>query len=274
MLKLTAWTVAIILVSASLGVLVDWRAPGIERYTRDWLMRARGPLPAPDDIAIVAIDDASIARFGRFPWPRSVMAKAIDALSAAQPKVIALDVLFTDPTIPEDDDELAVDQESWERSRCRPVDRAVHLAASAAQYRRGGGLSRTCECSNRVRRRGARDPGAQRRRCRPIVSGDATGGHSIADGTPERAVLDGRGEILLGRRVIPVEVLATPVAVGQTKGTVEVLRAGRMNIDYVGPSGSFSAKTYSIADVLDGKTPPSRFAGPLCLDRRDRRLAW
>src|SRR5436853_396729 len=27
-------------------MLVDWRAPGIERYTRDRLMQARGPLPA------------------------------------------------------------------------------------------------------------------------------------------------------------------------------------------------------------------------------------
>ena len=36
---------AIVAISASLGVIVDWRAPGIARYTRDWLMRARGPLP-------------------------------------------------------------------------------------------------------------------------------------------------------------------------------------------------------------------------------------
>ena len=77
--------VAIIALSAGLGMLVDWRAPGIERYARDWLMQARGPLPVPDDIAIVAIDEPSIARFGRFPWPRSLAARAIDAIAAAQP---------------------------------------------------------------------------------------------------------------------------------------------------------------------------------------------
>src|SRR6476661_5776049 len=49
------WIAAIIAVSALLGMLVDWRAPGIERYTRDWLMQVRGQLPPPDDIAIVAI---------------------------------------------------------------------------------------------------------------------------------------------------------------------------------------------------------------------------
>ena len=61
-----AAALAIIAISASLGMIVDWRAPGISRYMHDWLMRARGPLPVPDDIAIVAIDEPSIARFGRF----------------------------------------------------------------------------------------------------------------------------------------------------------------------------------------------------------------
>src|SRR5947209_19265818 len=90
--------VAYIALPAVIGILVDWRAPGLERYTRDWLMQARGPLPAPDDIAIVAIDEPSIARFGRFPWPRSLTAKAVDAIAAAEPKVIAVDILYTDPT--------------------------------------------------------------------------------------------------------------------------------------------------------------------------------
>src|SRR5450432_3327939 len=110
-----AQTLAIIAVSASLGIVVDWSASGVGRYTRDWLMRARGPLPAPEDIAIVAIDEASMARFGRFPWSRQVIARTIDSLAAAHPKVIALDVLFTDPTTQEDDDSLARSIRSEER---------------------------------------------------------------------------------------------------------------------------------------------------------------
>src|ERR1035438_10130499 len=92
--------VLIVVLSASLGVLVDWRAPGIARYAKDWLMRERGPLPVPTDIAIVAIDEKSIGVFGRFPWPRQVLAKAIDVLRGGDPKVIAVDVLFPDPTSP------------------------------------------------------------------------------------------------------------------------------------------------------------------------------
>src|SRR5437773_11883497 len=100
-------TLAILLVSAALGLLVDWRAPGLGRYARDLLMRARGPLPVPEDIAIVAIDEPSIARFGRFPWSRQVIARTIDSIAAAKPKAIGLDVLFSDPTTQEDDEMLA-----------------------------------------------------------------------------------------------------------------------------------------------------------------------
>ena len=101
------WMTAIVAVSASLGMIADWNAPGIGRYARDWMMRARGRLPVPEDIAIVAIDEASMARFGGFPWSRQVMARTIDVLGAFEPKVIALDVLYTDPTSQEDDDALA-----------------------------------------------------------------------------------------------------------------------------------------------------------------------
>src|ERR1700693_4019688 len=98
---------AIVVASALLGTLVSWRAPGIDQYMRDWMIRARGPLPAPDDIAIVAIDEPSIGQFGRFPWSRALSARAIDVIAAAQPKAIAVDVLYADPTSEADDNTLA-----------------------------------------------------------------------------------------------------------------------------------------------------------------------
>jgi CHASE2 domain-containing sensor protein len=98
---------AIVVVSALFGTFVWWRAPGIDQYMRDWMIQARGPLSPPDDIAIVAIDEPSIARFGRFPWPRALSARAIDVIVAAQPKAIGVDVLYVDPTSEADDDALA-----------------------------------------------------------------------------------------------------------------------------------------------------------------------
>src|SRR5271166_2827915 len=97
----------IVVLSASLGMLLDWRAPGIGRYAKDLSLQQRGPLAVPSDIAIVAIDEKSITAYGRFPWPRQVLAKAIEALKSSEPKVIAVDVIFADPTTPENDDALA-----------------------------------------------------------------------------------------------------------------------------------------------------------------------
>ncbi|HEY4372556.1 MAG TPA: serine/threonine-protein kinase [Burkholderiales bacterium] len=50
-----------------------------------------------DKIAIIAIDDQSIANIGRWPWSREVHAKMIDMLSAAHAKVIGNTVFFFEP---------------------------------------------------------------------------------------------------------------------------------------------------------------------------------
>jgi signal transduction histidine kinase/CHASE2 domain-containing sensor protein len=263
-----AWTIMIVLIAASAGILVDWRAPGIDRYSRDWLMRARGPLPAPDDIAIVAIDETSIARFGRFPWPRSVIARAIDALAAAQPKVIALDVLFTDPSTPEQDNALAaaivragnVVAAAQLTDPPMPGGPATWLlplpaiAKAAAAVGHVNVLTESEGVARQIQVRAADDAGRSFRAM-------ALETVRVADGTSDLAVVDGRGELRLGNRVIPVERWAPPVLTERTQGAAELLAAGRMSVDYIGPSGSFAPKTYRIADVLDGRVLAARFSG-------------
>ena len=44
--------------------------------------------PPSQDIAVIAIDDQSIANIGRWPWPRDIHAKMIDLLASAKPKAI------------------------------------------------------------------------------------------------------------------------------------------------------------------------------------------
>ena len=65
--------------------------------------------PAPSDVVIVAIDDASIAALGRWPWSRAVHAALLDRLRADGARAVALDILFTepDPNSPEGDVALA-----------------------------------------------------------------------------------------------------------------------------------------------------------------------
>lgn len=52
--------------------------------------------PAPTDIVIVAIDDASIESVGRWPWRRAVHAALLERLRAMGARIVALDVLMTE----------------------------------------------------------------------------------------------------------------------------------------------------------------------------------
>ena len=60
----------------------------------DLSLKIRGPLPIPKGIAIVAIDDASVAQIGRWPWPRTKIAALINRLFEAEAKLIAFDIIF------------------------------------------------------------------------------------------------------------------------------------------------------------------------------------
>ncbi len=68
----------------------------VDRIVYDRFLLWR-PLPTAPDIVIVQIDNRSVARIGRWPWPRSVHAALLDALARSQPAAIVYDVLFTEP---------------------------------------------------------------------------------------------------------------------------------------------------------------------------------
>lgn len=75
---------------------------GPELFWEDRLVSAK---PVSSDIIIVAIDDASIAKIGQWPWPRSVFADAFSRLEQYKPRAVALDVVFSEASrIGVDDD--------------------------------------------------------------------------------------------------------------------------------------------------------------------------
>lgn len=53
--------------------------------------------PAPDDIVIVAIDEESLARIGRWPWRRGIHATLIERLTAAGARAVGMDVILAEP---------------------------------------------------------------------------------------------------------------------------------------------------------------------------------
>ena len=70
--------------------------PAIERWAYDLGVQMTSKAPS-DRIAVIAIDEPSIANIGRWPWPREVQAKLIDQLAAAKAKVIGNTVFFFEP---------------------------------------------------------------------------------------------------------------------------------------------------------------------------------
>ncbi len=79
----------------------------MELYTIDWRFRVRGPETPDPRIAIVAIDDHSISALGRWPWPRSVIARAITKLGQLGVERIIFDIFFTETANAEHDKQLA-----------------------------------------------------------------------------------------------------------------------------------------------------------------------
>src|ERR1700741_4785911 len=84
--------VTLVLLIASGGDLVQ----SLERKAYDLGVRSASRTPS-DRIAVIAIDDQSIANIGRWPWPRDRLAKMTDLLAGANAKVIGNTVFFFEP---------------------------------------------------------------------------------------------------------------------------------------------------------------------------------
>ncbi|RMF98281.1 MAG: adenylate/guanylate cyclase domain-containing protein [Candidatus Schekmanbacteria bacterium] len=74
----------------------------LELMTLDFRFKIRGVEKLPEDVKIVAIDNDSIKKIGRWPWDRKIIAKLVDKLSAASASVITLDIIFSEPQISEE----------------------------------------------------------------------------------------------------------------------------------------------------------------------------
>jgi signal transduction histidine kinase/CHASE2 domain-containing sensor protein len=259
-----AWLIAIVFASASIGVGLSWRMPELDLAARDWLLRSRGKIVPPPEIAIIAIDEASIARLGRFPWPRALMARGLELISAARPKVIALDVLYSEPTMPADDQALATaiasagnvvvasqltravgDRGESRVVWLRPLPEIESAAAGV------GHVNVVLGHDGIVRAlllRQADDGGA-------ALWAMAAEAIHVADREKGGELRELPGAAQIGLRKVPVHSNDDEVVLGaQNDGAYfERLRPTRLHIDYVGPGGSFAGQTYSFSDLLEGK---------------------
>ena len=61
----------------------------------DYLLTS-GTRARPDDIVIIAIDEASLEKIGRWPWSREVHARMLDRLASARPKAMGIDLILSE----------------------------------------------------------------------------------------------------------------------------------------------------------------------------------
>jgi serine/threonine-protein kinase len=70
----------------------------LERAAYDWGVQSTTRTPS-EKIAIIAIDDESIANIGRWPWPRNLHAELVKKLAEGGAKIVGQTVFFLEPQI-------------------------------------------------------------------------------------------------------------------------------------------------------------------------------
>jgi adenylate cyclase len=63
----------------------------------DAYQRCEPRLPTKSPVAIVDIDDMSLAKIGQWPWSRTIVAALVDRLARAGAAVVAFDIDFAEP---------------------------------------------------------------------------------------------------------------------------------------------------------------------------------
>src|SRR5262249_19543001 len=69
-------------------------ASALEGRAPDWQLGARGVRAPPPEGVAAAIDERSVQRYGRWPWGRELLGRAVPRLHEAGPAAIGLDITF------------------------------------------------------------------------------------------------------------------------------------------------------------------------------------
>jgi adenylate cyclase len=82
----------LLLLAAGAGPLAGLRLYGFDLIAQSWPR-----VPAGTPAVIVAIDEASLQRFGQWPWPRQLVAALVGRILADHPKALGIDILWPEP---------------------------------------------------------------------------------------------------------------------------------------------------------------------------------
>ncbi len=103
--KLERWLYPALLGCAGLlGIAASWTplARAIDNYAYDFFFRLRTPDPWPIESELLAIDEPTMRVFGGVGGIRAALARGLDLIAPAHPRVVAVDILLAEPN-PADD---------------------------------------------------------------------------------------------------------------------------------------------------------------------------
>jgi adenylate cyclase len=260
------------------GLLLRWELPAV-----DLMMALRGRLTADPRVVICAVDAASIDRYGQWPWSRARMAGLVDRLAAAGARVLAFDVVFSEPSRADEVVDLTREDEALAAALARAGN-----AVLGYYFRRDGAEERAAGTAPP----GGGDPANLEASAVEQVLGEPSGGFAVvrrqvvepnldlfAAAAASQGFFSTEGRrggvtrsydlvVAYGDRYYPALALrAVALAAGATlrlepgTGTlprlllggrlVETDDRGALWLTYLGPAGTFP--TFSAADVLEDR---------------------
>jgi len=281
----------VLVVIIALSNLREWAvSERIERSVLDLWFHFRGLLSPGEEIVIVAIDDATVSRYGPWPWPREQIADLLQRILEGKPKAVAFDAVF-----PERADQ------SGATERLAQIARAsghvifpfyfgrlsTHPSAASATARE---VPETVAHSTYLLFdfKGKLDTApiltAEQlyASARPLVNASAMTGHFntvIEEGFEGGTVRWEAQVVRYGLEYypsLPVAIAADALALTRGEIRVEAGRGIRLGsvwiptdrrgwslVNYVGPTGTFPY--VSALSILEGRALPEEFAGKIIL---------
>lgn len=268
------------------GIAIGWWHPGersaltaaMEGRLLDLRHVVRGPIKASDDIVVIAYDDASAMQLQRFPPPRQALATAVDHLTDAGAKVVAIDLLLLDREAGGEGGALAAGDTALSIALARnghailATTEADNAPANAELVRRNlFGLVRA------MRTNEAQDQGPVGfllpiREFAELASLAHVNLPRDADGAVRRMALAmpaGTSDYLPAMpleavrlfRDVPRSDMQLTVGESVTLGRQAIATDSNnaIGINYYGPEGAIA--TYSFIDLIDSKLPVDRLKG-------------
>jgi adenylate cyclase len=94
---LGAWGLIASLLVAGLYLHPPFLLAELDRQAYDVLLQSAHRSQTSGRVVIVSLDERSLARFGRWPWPRSRLAQLVEKIGALGAASVGIDMIFAEP---------------------------------------------------------------------------------------------------------------------------------------------------------------------------------